>query len=80
MIPPLNTKQQDIRRFLVDRSTLDASNTQCSTFVGEPPPPTDRPPPTRTDPGGGRGILRYFSLVSSSQWQTDVPKHQESND
>ena len=67
LIPPLNTEQEDIRRFLVNRLTPDAPNTESSTFVGEPPPPTDRPPPTRTDPGGGRGILRYFSLVSSSQ-------------
>ena len=68
--PLLNVEQQDIRRFLTDRST---HNTR------EAPTPTDRPPPplasTSPDlsPSRRQGILRYFryTLTKSSLLQRD---------
>ena len=76
--PLLNVEQQDIRRFLTDRST---HNTR------EAPTPTDRPPPpasTRPDlsPSRRRGILRYFSYTSteSSSQQVDSSSAQADQD
>ena len=77
LTPLQSVEQQDIRRFLIDRSTHSAR---------EAPPPTDRPPPVSTllGPGPSRrqGILRYFSYTSteSSSQQVDSSSAQAEQD
>ena len=77
LTPLQSVEQQDIRRFLIDRSTHNAR---------EAPPPTDRPPPVSEllGPGPSRrqGILRYFSYTSteSSSQQVDSSSDQADQD
>ena len=63
-VTPVRRNGQDIRNFLIDRSSSTGQEQQrCSS----PPQPTDRPPP-----GGQQGILSFFSPVCDTQYSDNV--------
>ena len=63
-VTPVRRNGQDIRNFLIDRSS---STGQEQQRYSSPPQPTDRPPPGRQ-----QGILSFFSPVCDTQCSDNV--------